>query len=68
MNEVDHFLEQLDAAHHVSHHYTCAVCQDKPGVTPTIIIKDLPQGGCRAVIVVVCEDCTLTSKAACGIM
>ena len=68
MNEVDAFLEQLDAARHVAHHYICSVCKDKPGVTPTIIIKDLPEGGCRALIVVVCNDCTLTDDAARGIM
>ena len=64
MNEMEAFLEQLAAAQHVAYHYTCIVCQNKPGVTPTIIIEDLPEGGCRAVIVVVCEDCTLTNKVA----
>ena len=61
-NEVDNFLEQLDAAYHVAHHYTCIVCRKNPGAHPKVIIQDLPDGGCRAVIVVVCDDCTLTDN------
>ena len=56
MTEMEAFLEQLEAAHEVAHHYTCAMCGEFEGYKPVIIGIE-HEGGIRMVVVTACVSC-----------
>lgn len=56
MTEMSDFMEQLDAAHDIAHHYTCFVCNEFEGHTPVIIAQE-DGDGVRVMVVTVCITC-----------
>ena len=56
MTEIEAFLEQLEAAHDVAHHYTCFMCEEMEGSKPVIIGVE-HEDGLRAIVVVACVSC-----------
>ncbi len=55
--EIDWLLEQLDACYDIAHTYTCAICEDRQGKEPVVVVQDQPEGGVRIHIIIVCRDC-----------
>lgn len=55
--EIDWLLEQLDACHDLAHKYKCAICGERQGKEPVLVVQDLPDGGIRVIIVTACRDC-----------
>lgn len=56
-DEMDALMEQLDAVQDVIHLHRCFYCQIATAQTPIIVIQDLPEDGCRVVVVGVCDVC-----------
>jgi hypothetical protein len=56
-NEIDWLMEQVDACHDIAHTYTCAICEDRQGKEPVLLVQDLPEGEARVIIITVCKDC-----------
>lgn len=56
MTEMSAFLEQLEAAHDVAHHYTCFICGEFEGHKP-IVIGIEHESGLRCIVVTACISC-----------
>lgn len=56
MDEMNKFMEQLEAAKDVAHHYICFNCQKFAGHTPVVVIAE-ENNQARAVILVACISC-----------
>jgi hypothetical protein len=57
MNEAQWLVEQISAAKDIAHHHLCVDCQQERGEEPVVVVQDLPEGGCRVTIVVLCKGC-----------
>lgn len=55
--EISWLLEQLDACHDLAHKYICAICGERQGKEPVLVVQDLPDGEIRVIIVTACRDC-----------
>lgn len=56
MTEMAALMEQLDAAHDIAHHYTCAFCEEFAGHKAVILAVDHEEG-VRIVLVTACVSC-----------
>jgi hypothetical protein len=56
-DELEMFMEQLEAAQHVCHHYVCCICGEFEGAVPVVIGID-DGNGVHAVIMTACISCS----------